>query len=112
MACSRKSEEHHYTTVPWSGPPDARAEARCCRHFEPKERMKTLAMRTLRTSIIGLIVLGIFVFGAAGTLAYWQGWAFILVFTISTNIIGVYLALRDPALLERRMRAGPGAETR
>ena len=74
--------------------------------------MKTLAMRTLRTSIIGLIVLGIFIFGPAGTLAYWQGWAFIIVFTVSTNIIGVYLALRDPALLERRVRVGPGAETR
>ena len=61
---------------------------------------------------MGLIVLGIIIFVPAGTLAYWQGWAFIAVFSVSTNIIGVYLALRDPALLERRMRAGPGAETR
>ncbi|PWB84602.1 MAG: hypothetical protein C3F11_00435, partial [Methylocystaceae bacterium] len=38
--------------------------------------------------------------------------AFIVVFTVSTNIIGVYLALEDPALLERRIKAGPAAETR
>jgi protein-S-isoprenylcysteine O-methyltransferase Ste14 len=72
----------------------------------------TLAKRTLETSLIGLIVLGVVIFGPAGTLAYWQGWVFIIVFTISTNIIGVYLALENPALLERRLKAGPGAETR
>jgi protein-S-isoprenylcysteine O-methyltransferase Ste14 len=31
---------------------------------------------------------------------------------VSTNIIGLYLAVRDPALLERRMKVGPRAETR
>jgi protein-S-isoprenylcysteine O-methyltransferase Ste14 len=71
-----------------------------------------LAVRTATTAVVGLIVLGIIIFVPAGTLAYWQGWAFIVVFTISTNVIGVYLALKDPVLLERRMRAGPGAETR
>ena len=43
---------------------------------------------------------------------YWRGLAYILVFTICTNIIGLYLARTDPALLERRMKVGPGAETR
>ena len=71
-----------------------------------------LAIRMLTTSIAGLIVLGIFVFGPTGTLAYWRGWAFIAVFAISTNIVGAYLALRDPVLLERRVKVGPGAETR
>ena len=71
-----------------------------------------LGVRAVTTAVVGLIVLGIIIFVPAGTLAYWQGWAFIAVFSISTNIIGVYLALRDPALLERRMKAGPGAETR
>ena len=71
-----------------------------------------LAVRTAPTAVVGLIVLCIIVFVPAGTLAYWQGWVFIAVFSISTNIIGVYLALKDPALLERRMKAGPGAETR
>lgn len=71
-----------------------------------------LAIRAATMAIIGLIVLGIIIFLPAGTLAYWQGWAFIVVFSISTNIIGVYLALMDPALLERRIRAGPRAETR
>lgn len=71
-----------------------------------------LLMRSLKAMILGLIVLGFLIFAPAGTLAYWQGWAFIVVFTLSTNAIGVYLALTDPALLERRMKAGPTAEAR
>lgn len=71
-----------------------------------------LFMRTLRTTVVGLVLFGILIFAPAGTFAYWQGWAFIAVFSLSTTIIGVYLALKDPALLERRMRAGPAAESR
>jgi protein-S-isoprenylcysteine O-methyltransferase Ste14 len=71
-----------------------------------------LAIRAATTAVVGMIVLGIFIFLPAGTIDFWQGWAFIAVFAISTNIIGVYLALKDPALLERRMKVGPGAETR
>jgi len=44
--------------------------------------------------------------------AYWQGWTFVAVFSVSTSIIGIYLALANPALLERRMKVGPAAETR
>jgi protein-S-isoprenylcysteine O-methyltransferase Ste14 len=69
-------------------------------------------LRTLRASVIGLVVLGILVFVPAGTLAYWQGWLFIIVFALSTNVIGVYLARNNPTLLERRMKVGPQAETR
>ena len=71
-----------------------------------------LVIRTAKGAASGLLVFGVVVFVPAGTLAYWQGWAFIVVFTISTNIIGLYLALNDPALLERRIKAGPTAETR
>lgn len=71
-----------------------------------------LALRTFINSIIGVVVLGAVIFGTAGTLSYWQGWAFILTFTIGTTVLGVYLAIKDPVLLERRIKAGPGAETR
>jgi protein-S-isoprenylcysteine O-methyltransferase Ste14 len=71
-----------------------------------------LVMRILRSALIGLLVCGALIFIPAGTLAYWQGWAFIAVFTISNIIIGLYLALKDPALLERRKKVGPAAEKR
>lgn len=71
-----------------------------------------MTVRTLLTSIIGLAAIGILVFVPAGTFAYWQGWLFIVVFALSTNLIGVYLARNDPALLARRLKFGPQAETR
>jgi len=71
-----------------------------------------LFMQALKNTIIELVGLGAVIFIPAGTLAYWQGWVFIVVFTASTTLIGLYLAIKDPALLERRLKAGPGAETR
>src|SRR5260370_31827924 len=43
---------------------------------------------------------------------FWQGWLFCVSFSFSTVATGVYLIRRDPALLERRMRFGPRAESR
>lgn len=69
-----------------------------------------LAIQTLGTFVVGAVVLGLLLFLPAWTLNYWQAWVFIGVFTISTNGIGVYLSLKDPALLERRKKVGPGSE--
>jgi len=71
-----------------------------------------VTLRTLRASITGLVVIAVLVFVPAGTVAYWQGWLFIIVFALSTNLIGLYLARHDPALLQRRMKFGPQAEPR
>ena len=71
-----------------------------------------LAVQTLQTSVIGLVVLGSLLFLPAWTFNYWQGWLFIVVFSVSTSVIGIYLALYDPALLARRQRIGPTAEQR
>jgi protein-S-isoprenylcysteine O-methyltransferase Ste14 len=54
--------------------------------------------------------MGALIFVPAGTLHYWQGWAFLAVFLGSSCAIGIYLAIYDPVLLERRLRAGPMAE--
>ncbi len=72
--------------------------------------MKKLILPTLRTFLIGAVLLGILLFLPAGTLNYWQAWVFIVVFMTSTNAIGLYLSLKDPALLERRKKFGPAVE--
>jgi len=72
--------------------------------------MGKLIIQTARTFLIGAIVLGVLLFLPAWTLAYWQAWVFIVVFMISVNVIGLYLSLKDPALLERRKKVGPAAE--
>jgi protein-S-isoprenylcysteine O-methyltransferase Ste14 len=69
-----------------------------------------LALQALRTFVIGAVVLGLLLFLPAWTLNYWQAWVFIVVFMISVTVIGLYLTLKDPALLERRKEIGPGAE--
>ena len=59
------------------------------------------------SSLVGFIVFGLLVFGPAGTFHYWQGWAFIAVFAAATLIPSVYLAVKNPDALRRRMQAGP-----
>src|SRR4029079_12369331 len=71
-----------------------------------------VAIQAIASGLIGLVVFGLLVFWPAGTFDYWQGWAFIALFAASTMIPSLYLAAKNPAALERRMQAGPAAETR
>jgi len=67
----------------------------------------------LRSGLVGLVVFGLMLFLPARTFDYWQAWVFLLVFfPLSTWIPSIYLMRKNPAALQRRMRAGPGAETR
>jgi protein-S-isoprenylcysteine O-methyltransferase Ste14 len=71
-----------------------------------------LALQTLASAIFGLPFFGVLLFWPAGTLGYWQAWVFIAVFMVATLVPSLYLAVKDPAALRRRMKAGPTAETR
>src|SRR6266550_1171855 len=73
--------------------------------------MKDLHARTIKAGVRGFVVLAILVFLPAGTLRFWQGWAFLATFTVCSTALTVYMALYDEKLLERRLRAGPRAET-
>src|ERR1700686_2039765 len=57
-----------------------------------------------------LLVMAALLFLPAGTLNYWQAWAFLAVFGASALAITLYLMKKDPKLLERRVHAGPTAE--
>jgi len=72
--------------------------------------MTNLALKAVLGLTALVIVLGIAIFVPAGTLAYWQGWLYLLVFVGSAGIITVYLWRNDPQLLQRRVNAGPTAE--
>lgn len=73
--------------------------------------MKNLNIRALRSSLLGTITMAALLFIPAGTFGYWQAWLFMAVFVGASATITVYLAIRDPKLLERRMNVGPTAET-
>jgi protein-S-isoprenylcysteine O-methyltransferase Ste14 len=73
--------------------------------------MKT-GIRVTTTSVGGILSWIVILLLPAGTLHYWQAWVFIAVFTVATIVPTVYLSRANPAALQRRMRAGPRAETR
>jgi hypothetical protein len=72
--------------------------------------MQPLNLRAFIGLAILVLVMVALLFGAAGTLHYWQGWAFLACYFLASIAITLYLARRDPALLARRMRGGPWAE--
>jgi protein-S-isoprenylcysteine O-methyltransferase Ste14 len=62
-------------------------------------------------SIVGVfLVTAALLFGIPWTLAYWQAWIFLIVYFAASLLITAHLLKTDPALVERRMRAGPLAE--
>ena len=74
--------------------------------------MKSLNVRA-SLALVGLAAgMGVCVFVPAGTIRYWQAWAYLVVFVGASALITMDLSRRDPALLERRMHGGPTAETR
>lgn len=64
------------------------------------------------SSILGLGGFALLLFVPAGTLDYWQAWVFLGVFVGMSLLPSLYLVRVDPAAAERRMKAGPRAETR
>jgi len=73
--------------------------------------MSSFAKRAAAQTTAFLILVAL-TFVAAGTIQYWQGWLFWLLFLTSMTATGIYLIRYDRALLERRMRVGPQAESR
>ncbi len=72
--------------------------------------------RVARKASVGLIqlqaALALMLFASAGTVRWWQAWAYWLVFLAGVLAITLDLLRRDPALLESRTVAGPLAERR
>lgn len=58
--------------------------------------------------LVGVIAAAVFL--PAGTLDFAEAWIYLAVFTIGVVAITIDLARRDPALLGRRVKAGPLAE--
>ena len=67
-----------------------------------------------RKALIGilrtLVMLCAAIFLPVWTLSWWQGWACLAAFFVPACMISVWVAKHDPALLERRLKAGAKAE--
>jgi len=57
------------------------------------------------------LALALMILLPAWSLTYWQGWLYWLLFGACCVVVTRYFLRHDRALIERRMRAGPGAET-
>src|SRR5688572_27329855 len=66
--------------------------------------------KLIRDSVLGTLVYAALIFLPAGTLHYWQGWAYFATVISASFLYTVYLMKYDPALLARRQQAGPQHE--
>jgi len=71
-----------------------------------------LGARATFAIIILAVVMGLLLFIPAGGIHYWEGWVYLSIFTGASVITTIYLMINDRALLQRRMKGGPTAETR
>ncbi len=72
--------------------------------------MTKLNVKAVTSLVILFVVIAVLLFASAGTLHYWQGWTFLLVYFAASLAMSLDLMWRDPALLARRMSGGPWAE--
>jgi protein-S-isoprenylcysteine O-methyltransferase Ste14 len=71
-----------------------------------------VTLQLLASAIGGILFMGVLLFGPAATFDYWQAWVFIAVFIVGTMVPTLYLAVKYPDALQRRLTSGPWAETR
>ena len=62
-----------------------------------------LAINALVKFLFGVLIVGILIFIPAGSIKYFNGWLFMGLLFIPLLILGVYLFIKKPKLLERRL---------
>src|SRR5262245_58831216 len=78
--------------------------------MKPKNQTTDLGKRALTGTLFFIVALWVLIFLPAGSLSYQEGWLLWVHFTAWTIVATWYFLKRDPALVERRLRAGPAAE--
>ena len=76
----------------------------------PRHGPATLRGRAFRGLALFLVAMAALLFLPAWTLAWWRAWLFLIVFAAAVVAITRYFLAADPALIERRLKSGPGAE--
>lgn len=74
--------------------------------------MATLRVRAWLSLVALAPLMALVLFGVAGTWRYAQAWIYLALFFGLSALVTADLMRRDPALLERRMKGGPTAESR
>lgn len=66
---------------------------------------RVILKRALVRAPLALGLMGALVFLPAGTFRYWEAWLYFAIFIAFSTSVTLWLFRRDPALLERRLRA-------
>jgi protein-S-isoprenylcysteine O-methyltransferase Ste14 len=73
--------------------------------MNPKALSRTVLLSmTLARFLAGFILVGCMLFLPAGTFRFWEAWLYIGLLFAPAAIVGVVLFIKDPELLERRLR--------
>ena len=64
-----------------------------------------LFFQALTKFVLGLLMIGLFLFLPAGTFDFWQAWLFIGVLFVPMFFAGIVLMIRQPELLRKRLDA-------
>lgn len=64
----------------------------------------SLGARLALQIVGGMLIVGMMMFLPAGTLRFWEGWAYLGVWFIPGLVFSLYFYKRDPALVKRRLQ--------
>jgi len=67
-------------------------------------KQRSLAARLILRTIISVVIVAAFLFVPAGSIHYWQGWAFMALWFLPMVIVSPHFLKNDPALVERRLQ--------
>lgn len=65
---------------------------------------KELLVQALTKYLAGLAAVALLLFLSAGTLNYWNGWLFLGILFVPMLALGVFLLMKDPELLQKRLQ--------
>ena len=74
--------------------------------------MKSLAAKALVGFAARILLIAFFLFIPAGSLDFWQGWVVLVLFVSCQLPTIIYFLVKDPSLIQRRLKSGAKAETR
>lgn len=66
---------------------------------------KELFVQAITKFTLGVICVGLLIFGASGTMAFWNGWLLMSVLFVPIFIAGIVMMIKNPALLKKRLNA-------
>lgn len=61
---------------------------------------KELLVQALTKYLAGLAVVALLIFLSAGTFDYWNSWLFLGILFVPMLVLGVFLLMKDPELLQ------------